>query len=582
MKMRAISIRTTISLLMALMLTILILVVSITVNAFLTNAVTGIMVRSTTEVITQVNNNAETYIDGITGIAAYARNLARDTSALNADAITERLKAIVSSRNDIVRIDAFDLEGNPLLTTAPSIAPASRDELWFSRAVKGEGDFFFTGPRLQTLPSGQTGLVITFSQLISYGDMNRATSSAVLSIDLNFNSIRELSEDANLAASGYIYFISNDGEIIYHPNQQEIDSGEFLEDLEGVSDHVYGTYISQFAGHERLTVIQTVNQTRWRIVGVAMMDEIMDDLGSFQTALLFISAVMIIISIIATTIISKHITRPLRRLESEMRKVETGDFEVSLPQSHSIEVESLSSSFRIMVARIKVLMKRIKATEEIKRQRELDALQAKINPHFLYNTLDSVIWMAETGDNHGVVKMVSALARLFRISIAKGHDVITLSEELLHVQNYLDIQSMRYKDKFTYSITIPPELENAPTIKLIVQPIVENSIYHGIKYLQEEGRIEIKAEAVDDGIKIIISDNGVGMKSETAAAILNPDQENTVSSGNGIGLRNIDERIKLSYGEKYGLSIWSEPDEGTTVTILIPHLPSIEPIMVKT
>ena len=582
MKMRAISIRTTISLLMALMLTILILVVSITVNAFLTNAVTGIMVRSTTEVITQVNNNAETYIDGITGIAAYARNLARDTSALNAEAITERLKAIVSSRNDIVRIDAFDLEGNPLLTTAPSINPASRDELWFSRALKGEGDFFFTGPRLQTLPSGQTGLVITFSQLISYGDMNRATSSAVLSIDLNFNSIRELSEDANLAASGYIYFISNDGEIIYHPNQQEIDSGEFLEDLEGVSDHVYGTYISQFAGHERLTVIQTVNQTRWRIVGVAMMDEIMDDLGSFQTALLFISAVMIIISIIATTIISKHITRPLRRLESEMRKVETGDFEVSLPQSHSIEVESLSSSFRIMVARIKVLMKRIKATEEIKRQRELDALQAKINPHFLYNTLDSVIWMAETGDNHGVVKMVSALARLFRISIAKGHDVITLSEELLHVQNYLDIQSMRYKDKFTYSITIPPELENAPTIKLIVQPIVENSIYHGIKYLQEEGRIEIKAEAVDDGIKIIISDNGVGMKSETAAAILNPDQENTVSSGNGIGLRNIDERIKLSYGEKYGLSIWSEPDEGTTVTILIPHLPSIEPIMVKT
>ncbi len=582
MKMRAISIRTTISLLMALMLTILILVVSITVNAFLTNAVTGIMVRSTTEVITQINNNAETYIDGITGIAAYARNLARDTSALNAEAITERLKAIVSSRNDIVRIDAFDLEGNPLLTTAPSIAPASRDELWFSRAVKGEGDFFFTGPRLQTLPSGQTGLVITFSQLISYGDMNRATSSAVLSIDLNFNSIRELSEDANLAASGYIYFISNDGEIIYHPNQREIDNGEFQEDLDGVADHVYGTYISQFAGHERLTVIQTVNQTRWRIVGVAMMDEIMDDLGSFQTALLFISAVMIIISIIATTIISKHITRPLRRLESEMRKVETGDFEVSLPQSHSIEVESLSSSFRIMVARIKVLMKRIKATEEIKRQRELDALQAKINPHFLYNTLDSVIWMAETGDNHGVVKMVSALARLFRISIAKGHDVITLSEELSHVQNYLDIQSMRYKDKFTYSITIPRELENAPTIKLIVQPIIENSIYHGIKYLQEEGRIEIKAEAVDDGIKIIISDNGVGMKSETAATILNPDQENTASSGNGIGLRNIDERIKLSYGEKYGLSIWSEPDEGTTVTILIPHLPPIEPIMVKT
>ena len=581
MKAGTISIRTIISIMMAVMLMILVIAVIISVNAFLTRAITDIMVRSTNEIITQINNNVESYITDITDIAAYARNLARDTSAIDAEDITSRLLAIMESRDDIVRIEAFGTDGELLLTTSPSGSDATGNELWFTRAMKGEGDFFFTGPVLETLPSGQESLVITYSQLISYGDMNRATSSAVLSIDLNFNSIRELSEDANLAASGYIYFISNDGEIIYHPNQQEIDSGEFLEDLEGVSDHVYGTYISQFAGHERLTVIQTVNQTRWRIVGVAMMDEIMDDLGSFQTALLFISAVMIIISIIATTIISKHITRPLRRLESEMRKVETGDFEVSLPQSHSIEVESLSSSFRIMVARIKVLMKRIKATEEIKRQRELDALQAKINPHFLYNTLDSVIWMAETGDNHGVVKMVSALARLFRISIAKGHDVITLSEELSHVQNYLDIQSMRYKDKFTYSITIPRELENAPTIKLIVQPIVENSIYHGIKYLQEEGRIEIKAEAVDDGIKIIISDNGVGMKSETAAAILNPDQENTVSSGNGIGLRNIDERIKLSYGEKYGLSIWSEPDEGTTVTILIPHLPPIEPIMVK-
>ena len=581
MKIRAISIRTTISLLMAIMLTILIIVVSITVNAFLTNAIADIMIRSTTDIITQINNNAETYINDITDIAAYARNLARDTSALNAEGITERLKTIVASRNDIVRIDAFGMDGKLLLTTSPVYNDASPDELWFQRAVKGEGDFFFTGPRQQQLPSGQKGLVITFSQLISYGDMNRATSSAVLSIDLNFNFIRELAEDANLADSGYIYFISNDGEIIYHPRQSEIDDGTFHEDLESVADHVYGTYISEFDNHERMTIIQTVSQTRWRIVGVAMMDEIMNDLGSFQTILLLISAIMIIISIIITAMISKHITSPLRRLEIEMKKVETGDFEVSPPHSHSLEVESLSSSFRIMVARIKVLMKRIKATEESKRQRELDALQAKINPHFLYNTLDSVIWMAETGDNQGVVKMVSALARLFRISIAKGHDVITLAEELSHVQSYLDIQSMRYKDKFTYSVELPQELEDAPTIKLIIQPIVENSIYHGIKYLQEEGRIEIRATTEEDDIRISNSDNEIGMKRETAEAILNPEKENTSSTGNGIGLRNIDERIKLSYGRKYGLSIWSEPDEGTVVTILIPHLPPIEPVVVK-
>ena len=202
---KSISIRTTVSLLMATTLLLLIIAVGFAVNAFLTNAVTGIMVRSTTDIITQINNNAETYINGITDIAAYARNLARDTSELDASEITARLKTIVASRNDIVRIDAFGMDGRLLLTTAPAGSDADISERWFSRAIKGEGDFFFTGPRLQMLPSGQEGLVITFSQIISYGDMNRATSSAVLSIDLNFNYIRALSENANLADSGTSY-----------------------------------------------------------------------------------------------------------------------------------------------------------------------------------------------------------------------------------------------------------------------------------------------------------------------------------------------------------------------------------------
>ena len=581
MKAGTISIRTIISIMMAVMLMILVIAVIISVNAFLTRAITDIMVRSTNEIITQINNNVESYITDITDIAAYARNLARDTSEIDAEDITSRLLAIMESRDDIVRIEAFGTDGELLLTTSPSGSDATGNELWFTRAMKGEGDFFFTGPVLETLPSGQESLVITYSQLISYGDMNRATSPAILVIDLNFSSIRELSESANLAASGYIYFLSNDGEVIYHPRQEAIDNGSFKEDFGGVDEHVYGMYISQFGGHERLTIIQTVSQTRWRIVGVAMMDELMDDLSLFRVGLIMLAAVMIIISVIVTSIVSQRITRPLRRLESEMRKVESGDFAIIPPRSRSMEVESLSSSFRIMVARIGELMNRIKATEEVKRQRELDALQAKINPHFLYNTLDSVIWMAETGDKQGVVRMVTALARLFRISIAKGHDIITLREELSHVSSYLDIQSMRYKNKFTYRIELPEELEDAPTIKLIIQPIVENSIYHGIKYLQDEGEIIIKAECCGDDIKISVSDNGVGMRKETADAILDPLRDDVQTSGNGIGLRNIDERIKLSYGKEYGLSIFSEPDNGTTVTILIPHLPPIKPVVIK-
>ena len=189
MKAGTISIRTIISIMMAVMLMILVIAVIISVNAFLTRAITDILVRSTNEIITQINTNVESYITDITDIAAYARNLARDTSAIDADDITSRLLAIMESRDDIVRIEAFGTDGELLLTTSPSGSDATGNELWFTRAMKGEGDFFFTGPVLETLPSGQESLVITYSQLISYGDMNRATSPAILVIDLNFRSI---------------------------------------------------------------------------------------------------------------------------------------------------------------------------------------------------------------------------------------------------------------------------------------------------------------------------------------------------------------------------------------------------------
>ena len=191
-----------------------------------------------------------------------------------------------------------------------------------------------------------------------------------------------------------------------------------------------------------------------------------------------------------------------------------------------------------------------------------------------------MIWLAESGDSKGVVKLVSALASLFRISIAKGHDTITLREEFMHVESYLQIQSIRYKDKFTYSMELPEELENSPTIKLIIQPIVENSIYHGIKYLQECGLITIKAEGSEGKIKITVSDNGVGMDEKTLSSLLSSTAVHS-SSGNGIGLANIDERIRLSYGEEYGLSIVSELDIGTTVTITIPQLSPIDSILIR-
>ena len=310
------------------------------------------------------------------------------------------------------------------------------------------------------------------------------------------------------------------------------------------------------------------------------MDEVMAPLYAFRRYLAAISLLMLILTVIIITIISNRISKPLRELEGAMSAVQRGNFSPTIPDVGYSEIRSLSRSFSMMVSKIDDLMRQVRITEKIKRQRELDALQAKIHPHFLYNTLDSVIWLAESGDSKGVVKLVSALASLFRISIAKGHDTITLREEFMHVESYLQIQSIRYKDKFTYSMELPEELENSPTIKLIIQPIVENSIYHGIKYLQECGLITIKAEGSEGKIKITVSDNGVGMDEKTLSSLLSSTAVHS-SSGNGIGLANIDERIRLSYGEEYGLSIVSELDIGTTVTITIPQLSPIDSILIR-
>ena len=581
MRRAGFSIRTLIAVPMALVISFFVLITGLLVNGFVSKAIEDNAMDSASEIVTQVNSNLSTYISDILDVSDYARELGR-TTALSPFIIQSRLEALINSRDDLVNISAFALDGTVIVSTEPDI-DATRSEilssLWFRRAVDGEGDFFFTGPHRNTIGE-RDDVVISYSTIISYGDINRDPSPAVLLIDLNFNAVEELLESVHLSQTGYAYIISNDGDIVYHPKEMLIAEGSMEEDLDSVSTHVFGSYISEFRGRERLTIIQTVEQTRWRIVGVAFMDELLEPLRMFRTSLMVIMVLSVIVAVLLSNIISKWITKPLRKLEAGMRSVQNGNFSVKEPVDGSKEVVSLSQSFQAMVQRIEELMEQVRTTEALKRQRELDALQAKINPHFLYNTLDSVVWMAETGNSKGVVKMVTALASLFRISIAKGHDTITLKEEFSHVRSYLDIQSMRYKDKFTYSIELPEELENQPTIKLLVQPIVENSIYHGIKYLQDEGIITIKAEDRGDRIAMIISDNGVGMRKETLNSLLDRNSTHEHSSeGNGIGLLNIDERIKLSYGEEYGLSITSEPDEGTTVMIIIPKLPPIPPVV---
>ena len=224
-----------------------------------------------------------------------------------------------------------------------------------------------------------------------------------------------------------------------------------------------------------------------------------------------------------------------------------------------------------MLGRIKVLMSDLVAEHNAKRKSEFDTLQSQINPHFLYNTLDIIVWMIENENSDKAVNIVTALAKFFRISLSKGKNIITVKDEVEHVRNYLMIQNMRFKNRFEYSIDVDEEVLSYSSLKLMLQPLVENAIYHGMEFMDGDGEIDVKVFKEDDSLYFTITDNGLGMSEDMVETLLSKDFVPS-KKGSGIGVKNVNERIKLYFGSEYGLKVESEPDEGTKITI---HLPAV-------
>ena len=273
---------------------------------------------------------------------------------------------------------------------------------------------------------------------------------------------------------------------------------------------------------------------------------------------------------------------PIKTLERAVKELEAGREEVDIDVSGPYEIERLGHSIRSMVSTMRHLMDDIIEQEAQKRRSELDVLQSQINPHFLYNTLDSVVWMTENGRTDEAILMVTSLARFFRISLSRGSNIIPIADELEHARHYLTIQKMRYKNKFSAVIAAEDGVEGLYTIKLIVQPILENAIYHGMAYADGDGEITVRARRDGEDVVIEVADNGPGIPEETVERLL--DQSYAAApgtKGSGIGLRNVHQRIRLTFGEEYGLAIHSEPDAGTTVCIRLPVLEGPEAAAVR-
>lgn len=240
----------------------------------------------------------------------------------------------------------------------------------------------------------------------------------------------------------------------------------------------------------------------------------------------------------------------------------------------SYEIRHLGNSIQSSYEEIERLMKKIMEEQNERRKSELAALQSQINPHFLYNTLESITWMIESGKNQDAVFMISELAKLFRISLSRGKTIISIKDELQHCRNYMNIQKYRYKERFETEYDISEEIYSFCTVKLILQPILENAIYYGVGDMDkdEDPRIVVRGWKQEQDIYIAVSDNGIGMRHEDVENILTGNQK-AIKHGSGVGLINVHTRIRLMFGKKYGLIVESEPDEGTTVTIHLPAVP---------
>lgn len=480
-------------------------------------------------------------------------------------------------RDVLVSLALFDSDGGlisatPLTELKNSVTP-SREE-WFTAAMERIENLHFSTPHVQNLfedPDSRYHWVVSLSRHVELtgGGVIR---SGVLLVDMNFSGIEQICKDVSFSdGQGYLYLIDRNGEIIYHPRQQLIYAGLLEENNQAAAAYSDGTYTEVFRSQRRQVTVKTVGYTGWKLVGVAPTESLRDNYSQLLLFALFVVSLSIFLLVFVNLRLSEWITAPMKKLDLAVRQLEKGaetaDFDVDGPY----EVEHLSHSVQSMVSTMRHLMEDVIQQEEEKRRSELDVLQSQINPHFLYNTLDSVVWMTENGRTQEAVVMLTALARFFRISLSKGSNIIPIGDELEHARNYLTIQKMRYKNKFSVDISAEPGIEKLYTIKLIVQPILENAIYHGMEYADGDGEIHIRAFREGENAVIEVEDNGPGMSDETVQQLLKPGRCSKVK-GSGIGLRNVHQRIRLTFGAAYGLSIRSEPDNGTVVRICLPAL----------
>lgn len=580
------------------------------------------ILQNTDSRLEQTRHNLEDYLVSMRQISdAVYYNIITEIDIADA-ALGQEMGLIYESyRDSLVSIALYDENGS--LITASPVASQKRDpdvthQQWFMDAMAEIENVHFGTPHVQNLfddGRGRYPWVISLSRAVDITDGNRIRTG-VLVVDMNYDSISELMEQLNENGNGqYYYLCDSTGNLIYHPRKVLISEGLATENNAYAVTCADGYAQDILGGEQRDLVLCTVGYTGWRLIGVIPERTYTSGNVNLQYFVLLVGIIVVMLLLVVNRLVAGRISRPILMLDDAVKAHEAGGH-LEITGSGPLEVRHLAGSIQQSYEQIDALMCQIVEEQNERRRSEFDALQSQINPHFLYNTLDSITWMIEGGQNEAAAQMISALGRLMRISLSKGHTIISLADELQHSRSYMNIQLVRYRERFAVTFDLAEDILQCCSVKLILQPILENAIYYGVGNMDEDdggcitvtGRrvhmgMESAAPATDaaqhtgnaarelaapdasedpsgvvatcDVIEIRVADNGLGMTQEMADRILTR-QADAPKHGSGVGLVNVNARIQLIYGKEYGLRFESEPDLGTTVTIWFPAVPFTE------
>lgn len=542
------------------------------------NKMEDMTTQSAEQLLNQTAINLESYLRNMRRISdAMYYSVIKDKD-LATDSLDEEMNLLYEANKDnLISIACYTNDGR-LVAAAPVATEKNNldivDQEWFTEATGQMENVHFSTPHVQNLfddPSYRYYWAVSLSQAVELTSGGNSTLGVLL-VDMNYSSIEQLLTKANTDnASEYVYLMDGSGELIYHPKQKLIYTDLFSENNLVAASYEDGSHKEEYDGEKRIVTVKTISYTGWKIVSVVPMSSFDMGISGMRMFVILLMSLSMLMIILLNQFVSANIAKPLKRLNDSVKDWEAGNMNPDIYVGGSLEVEHLGKTLRSTVAQIQELMHDILVEQEEKRKSELDALQSQINPHFLYNTLDSIVWMIEGERYEDAVFMVTQLASLFRISLSRGKTIISMEDELKHARNYMNIQKIRYKNKFTVEFQVEDAILSCCTVKLVIQPLLENAIYYGMESMDGDGEITVVGYRKGDDVYVEVRDNGLGMPDEMVDALLT--ENNRVRKhGSGVGLINVHNRIRLRFGEPYGLEIDSCLDEGTTVRIHLPYI----------